>query len=84
MVKKPQLIAPVNPWKIEVYVIKSNRPHFISVYQRSKRLQMLGNHSEKKKKTSRVVYLASKLIERVMNKGDKFLKKLWCCVGVRV
>ena len=34
--------------------------------------------------TSRVGYLDSKLIERVMNKGRKSLKKLWCCVGVRV
>ena len=34
--------------------------------------------------TSRVGYLDSKLIERVMNKGGKSPKKLWCCVGVRV
>ena len=31
-----------------------------------------------------VGYLASKLIGKAMNKGGKVLKKLWCCVGVRV
>ena len=38
---------PMENWSL---CYKSNRPHFISVYQRSKRLQMLGNHSKKKKK----------------------------------
>ena len=48
LVKKQSLIAPVNLWKIEVYICYlSNRPHFRSVYQRSKHLQMLGNHSKK-------------------------------------
>ena len=79
LVKKQPLIAPVSPWKIEVHICyKSNRPHFLSVYQHSTRLQMLGNTK------SSVDYTASKLIERAINKDGKVPQKLRCCVGGRV
>ena len=80
-------------------MLYSNRRHFLSVYQRSNRFQMLGNNSKKKKinelqlgitnfsgvlSTTHVGYLASKLIGKAMNKGGKVWKKLWCCVGGRV
>ena len=34
--------------------------------------------------TTHMGYLASKLIEKVMNKGGKVLTKLWCYIGGRV
>ena len=71
-------------------MLYSNRRHFLSVYQRSNRFQMLGNNSKKKKKindlqlgitnfsgvlsTTHVGFLASKLIGKAMNKGGRFLR----------
>ena len=48
------------------------------------RLQLRITNFSRVLTTSRVGYLDSKLIERVMNKGGKSPKKLWCCVSVRV
>ena len=49
---------PMENWSL---CYKSNRPHFISVYQRSKRLQMLGNHSKKKEKKRKSIASNSEL-----------------------
>ena len=104
LVKKQPLIVAINPWKIEVYVIKVTDHilyRFTSVVNVSRCWETTRKKKKKKGKeinrlqlgitnfsrvltTSRVGYLDSKLIERVMNKGGKSPKKLWCCVGVRV
>ena len=91
LVKKQPLIAPINPWKIEVYVIKVTDHvlyRFTSVVNVSRCWETIRKKKEKKKgnqsppnfsrvlPTSRVGYLASKLIERAMNKGIMSLKKL--------
>ena len=99
MVKKQLLIALVNLWKIEFYVIMvtdSTFYRFSSVVNVSRCWETI----RKKKKinhlrlgianfsgvltTTHVGYLASKLIEKAINKGGQVLKKLWCCVGGRV
>ena len=72
LVKKQPLIAPINPWKIEVCVIKvtdSTFYQFTNVVNVSRCWETIRK---------------SKLIERAMNKWGKSLKKLWCCVGGRV
>ena len=86
LVKKQPLIAPINPWKIEVYVIKVTDHvlyRFTSVVNVSRCWETIRKKKRKKKEinclqlgitnfsrfltTSRVGYLASKLIERAMN-----------------
>ena len=94
MVKKQPLIAPINPWKIEVCVIKVTdctlyRFTNVDVRKPFEKKQTKVNQSPPARKYKlfscpHVGYLASKLIERGMNKGGKSLKKLWCCVGGRV
>ena len=72
LVKKQPLMAPINPWKIEVCVIKvtdSTFYQFTNVVNVSRCWETIRK---------------SKLIERAMNKWGKSLKKLWCCVGGRV
>ena len=72
LVKKQPLMAPINPWKIEVCVIKVTDSvfyQFTNVVNVSRCLETIRK---------------SKLIERAMNKWGKSLKKLWCCVGGRV
>ena len=72
LVKKQPLMAPINPWKLEVCVIKvidCTFYRFTNVVNVSRCWETIRK---------------SKLIERAMNKWGKSLKKLWCCVGGRV
>ena len=98
LVKKQPLIAPINPWKLEVCVIKVTDCTFYRFTNVVKVSRCWETIQKKKKKVnqspparnyklfscSHVGYLTSKLIERAMNKWGKSLKKLWCCVGGRV
>ena len=98
LVKIQPLIAAINPWKIEVYVIKVTDHilyRFTSVVNFSRCLETI---RKKKKKEINRLQLGITNFSRVLTTSrvgcldiklmervmNKGGKKLWCCVGVRV